>query len=130
MARVTVEDCTEVIPSRFELVAMAAQRARIVAAGGDITVERDNDKDAVIALREIAERTVNIENLRESLVRGSQRMVALDQHGVEVVEEVVSEDGVSSDEIREEISALQADVVQNQSDESLLYGGDDMQAED
>lgn len=125
MARVTVEDCTEIIPNRFELVALAAQRAHIVAAGAEITVDRDNDKDAVIALREIAEGTVNVDNLRESLVHSKQRHVKLDEHGVEIVEDIISDDGISSDEIREEISALQADVTQKpDGDDANLYSDD------
>jgi DNA-directed RNA polymerase subunit omega len=68
MARVTVEDCIEVIPDRFELVAIAAQRAKQVASGAPLTVDRDNDKDAVIALREIADRTVDVEGLRQDAI--------------------------------------------------------------
>jgi DNA-directed RNA polymerase subunit omega len=129
MARVTVEDCTQVIPNRFELVAIAAQRAHIVAAGSEITVDRDNDKDAVIALREIAYGSVNIDSLRESLVRSKQLQVVVDEHGVEAVEEVVSDDGISSDEIREEISALQANVTNSEAEDDI-YGGDDVSVSD
>ncbi|WP_028878690.1 DNA-directed RNA polymerase subunit omega [Terasakiella pusilla] len=74
MARVTVEDCIVKIPNRFELVMSAAQRTRDISAGAEITVDRDNDKNPVVALREIADETVSIDNLKESLIRGSQRM--------------------------------------------------------
>jgi DNA-directed RNA polymerase subunit omega len=79
MARVTVEDCVLKIPNRFELVLLASQRARDVSAGGKITVERDNDKNPVVALREIAEETVSFEGLRNELVQGLQKHVEPDE---------------------------------------------------
>jgi DNA-directed RNA polymerase subunit omega len=75
MARVTVEDCVVKIPNRFELVMLAAQRAREISAGSPLTVEKDNDKNPVIALREIAEDSLVLENLRQSLIQGLQRQV-------------------------------------------------------
>ncbi len=75
MARVTIEDCIKNIENRFDLVVVAARRAREVAAGAPITVERDNDKNPVVALREIAEGTLDISQLRESVVKGMQRAV-------------------------------------------------------
>lgn len=74
MARVTVEDCITKIPNRFELVMSAAQRTRDISAGSELTVERDDDKNPVVSLREIAEETVSVDVLKESLIRGSQRM--------------------------------------------------------
>ena len=68
MARVTVEDCVERIPNRFELVMLAAKRSREIASGSVLTVERDNDKNPVVALREIADETVALGDLREELV--------------------------------------------------------------
>ncbi len=68
MARVTVEDCIEVIPNRFELVAISAQRAKQIASGAPLTLDRDNDKDAVVALREVAERTVDLAALEEEAI--------------------------------------------------------------
>lgn len=79
MARVTVEDCVERIPNRFELVMLAAQRAREVSAGGQITVDRDNDKNPVVALREIADETVSLAHLTDSLITGLQRHVENDE---------------------------------------------------
>lgn len=79
MARVTVEDCVEKIPNRFELVMMAAQRARKIGSGAPLTVERDNDKNPVVALREIAHETVEQADLKEELTRNHQRMVAYEE---------------------------------------------------
>ncbi len=79
MARVTVEDCVLKVPNRFDLVMLAAQRARDVASGAPLTVERDNDKNPVVALREIADETIGLEELAESLIRGLQRLVEVDE---------------------------------------------------
>ena len=78
MARVTVEDCVDKIPNRFELVMLSAQRAREILAGAPLTVEPDNDKNPVIALREIADETVGLDELRDSLVQSQQRHVEFD----------------------------------------------------
>ncbi|MDA5194261.1 DNA-directed RNA polymerase subunit omega [Govanella unica] len=79
MARVTVEDCVDKVPNRFDLVLLAAQRARQVSAGSPILVERDNDKNPVVALREIADSKVSVDELREALVHGMQRHVEVDE---------------------------------------------------
>ena len=79
MARVTVEDCVLKVPNRFDLVMLAAQRARDVAAGGQLTIERDNDKNPVVALREIADETIDLEGLRNNLIQGLQRNVEQDE---------------------------------------------------
>ena len=73
MARVTVEDCVERIPNRFELVLLAAQRARNLSRGEELTLERDNDKNPVVALREIAESTISLEKLNTDLVKSLSR---------------------------------------------------------
>ncbi len=78
MARVTVEDCVEIIPNRFELVLLASRRAREISAGAAITVNKDNDKNPVIALREIADQTVRTSILRDSVIRSMQRVVFRD----------------------------------------------------
>lgn len=72
MARLTVEDCIDRIPNRFELVLLAAQRARELGSGSALTVDRDNDKNPVVALREIADDTVDLEGLRRKLVYGGE----------------------------------------------------------
>jgi DNA-directed RNA polymerase subunit omega len=79
MARVTVEDCVLQVPNRFQLVMLASQRAREISAGSQLTVERDNDKNPVVALREIADTTVNLDNLANNLVKGLQRQVEQDE---------------------------------------------------
>ena len=79
MARVTVEDCVVKVPNRFELVMVAAQRARNLGTGATLTVDRDDDKNPVIALREIAEGTVDLGELENSLIRGLQKVVETDE---------------------------------------------------
>jgi DNA-directed RNA polymerase subunit omega len=79
MARVTVEDCVVKVPNRFELVLLAAQRAREITSGAPLTLDRDNDKNPVVALREIADTTVNLDGLADSLVKGLQRQVEQDE---------------------------------------------------
>ena len=79
MARITAEDCILKVPNRFELVMYASQRARAVSAGADIFVERDNDKNPVVALREIAEATVSTEELENSLIKTMQKHVEMDE---------------------------------------------------
>jgi len=74
MARVTVEDCVEKVPNRFSLVLLAAHRARAISTGSALTIDRDNDKNPVVALREIAEDAVESEGLRESLIVSLQRV--------------------------------------------------------
>ena len=73
MARVTVEDCVIQVPNRFDLVLVSAQRARDISAGAAETVDRDNDKNPVIALREVADQTIDLDDLREKLVLGLQK---------------------------------------------------------
>jgi DNA-directed RNA polymerase subunit omega len=73
MARVTIEDCLEKVEDRFELVALAGQRARNIASGAPLTIERKGEKDTVISLREIAEATVTIEKLKEDLIKAHQK---------------------------------------------------------
>ena len=79
MARVTVEDCVVKVPNRFELVLLAAQRAREVTAGAPLTLDRDDDKNPVVALREIADETIQLQHLKDSLIRGMQKHVEMDE---------------------------------------------------
>ena len=92
MARVTVEDCIEKVQNRFELVMVAAQRARRIGAGGALTVDRDNDKNPVIALREIAGDTVAVESLKEDLVTSHQRVFQVDDDKDDVIDMMQGED--------------------------------------
>ncbi len=91
MARVTVEDCIDKIPNRYELLMVAAQRAKDISSGSPITLPRDNDKNPVIALREIAENTVNIEDLQKSLVMGLQKYVEVEEPEEEELEIMAAE---------------------------------------
>lgn len=91
MARVTVEDCVEKVPNRFELVLLAAQRARDIRSGAELTVERDNDKNAVVALREIAEETVDLETLRHELEHGREIDTEVDEPDEEALAVLAAE---------------------------------------
>ena len=84
MARVTVEDCIEKIDNRFDLVLMAAHRARMISAGAAITVDRDNDKNPVVSLREIGDGAISPEDLREDLIHSLQKYVEVDEPEPEV----------------------------------------------
>ncbi|MEM6275938.1 MAG: DNA-directed RNA polymerase subunit omega [Pseudomonadota bacterium] len=79
MARVTVEDCVDKVPNRFELVMLAAHRAREISSGASITVDRDNDKNPVVSLREIADETQSAEELRERLIESNQTQIEIDE---------------------------------------------------
>ena len=79
MARVTVEDCVEKVPNRFDLVMLAGHRSRNITAGAPLTVDRDNDKNPVVALREIADGTIGVEETHDSLIRSMQRHVEIDE---------------------------------------------------
>ena len=79
MARVTVEDCVDKVENRFELILVASHRARMISSGSKITVERDNDKNPVVALREIAETTVSPGDLKEDLIHSLQKYVEVDE---------------------------------------------------
>lgn len=83
MARVTVEDCVDKVPNRFELVLLAAHRARAVSAGAEITIDRDNDKNPVVALREIADETIIAAEVREELVTSMQKRADRDEPELE-----------------------------------------------
>jgi len=125
MARVTVEDCAEVVPSRFELVALAAQRAKLIAAGGEIAVSRDNDKDAVVSLREIAGRKVDVNALRELLIQNCQEKVKLDAYGVEEVKDSGEEISEAAEDLMKEMQGS-API----EDDDSLYGDDNVDYED
>ncbi len=85
MARVTVEDCVDKIPNRFDLVLLASQRAREISGGAELTIERDRDKNPVVALREIAEQTVRPAALKESVVNSMQRVQPEDDDEADAV---------------------------------------------
>ncbi len=90
MARVTVEDCVDKVENRFELVLLAAHRARMISSGAPLTVDRDNDKNPVVALREIADQTVAPEDLKEDLIHSLQKYVEVDEPEAEPVPMIAS----------------------------------------
>ncbi len=118
MARVTVEDCILKIPNRFELVMLAAQRTRNIAAGAQLTVERDNDKNPVVSLREIAEETVDLKELEDGLIKGLQKFVEMDEPEedemdmLSIQQELSGEVGEAAPEaeIAEDVLSVQAET--------------------
>ena len=104
MARVTVEDCIEKIPNRFDLVLAAAQRARHMSSGNPLTIDRDNDKNPVVALREIADETIDPDKLRDDIVNGLQKLT--NNEFVEDEEDEILEDNRLEDNytINDELS--------------------------
>ena len=111
MARVTVEDCIEKVPNRFELVLLAAFRARQISQGAPLTVDRDNDKNSVVALREIADGTIDTEDLKEELIHSLQKHAEVDEAepseapllaGQQQAEEASAEDVVEAERMSEE----------------------------
>ena len=105
MARVTVEDCIEKVPNRFDLVLMAAHRARMISAGQQITVSRDNDKNPVVALREIGDSAIAPEDLREELIHSLQKYVEVDEpekHAAPLLDASADEEGDTFDTMTED----------------------------
>jgi DNA-directed RNA polymerase subunit omega len=112
MARVTVEDCIDKVENRFDLVLLASHRARMVSSGAQITIDRDNDKNPVVALREIAEETISPGDLKEDLIHSLQKYVEVDEPESEVP--LIGGSGVDADDTEV--------VVDRMSEEELLKG--------
>ena len=127
MARVTVEDCVLRVPNRFELVLVAAQRAREITAGAVLTLDRDDDKNPVVALREIADDTVQVDRLQDSLIRGMQKHVEIDEPeeapeleaslfgvaevlGVAGMGEEIEDEAVEGEELGEDVLSIEDDT--------------------
>jgi len=108
MARVTVEDCVTKVPNRFELVMLAAQRARKISAGEAPVVERDNDKNPVVALREIAEESVDRHELEEGLIQGLQKYVEMDEPEEEDLDLIALQQALTEDRDAGPVSAKSA----------------------
>ena len=129
MARVTVEDCIEHIPNRFELVTLASQRARQIGSGNPINVERDNDKDTVIALREIAEQKLSLEGLKNEVIQNFQKFGKKD-----IIDEIQPGFGSGArQEISDEIQSMATVDEDELGDDlglDLGFGGDDVADED
>jgi DNA-directed RNA polymerase subunit omega len=90
MARVTVEDCVDKVENRFELVLLASHRARMISSGAPLTIDRDNDKNPVVALREIADQSIAPEDLKEDLIHSLQKFVEVDEPEAEAVPMIAS----------------------------------------
>ena len=95
MARVTTEDCVGLIPNRFQLVIYACRRARDIIAGSQINVEQDNDKDTVIALREIADKKVDLQEVRDSIIKSLQKYSPIEDSDIEDIDAVPLKDDAS-----------------------------------
>ncbi len=138
MARVTVEDCVLRVPNRFELVLLAGQRAREISAGAPLSLDRDDDKNPVVALREIAEDRVELAHLQDSLIRGMQKHVEMDEpeetpeleqtlFGLAdptgaVIEENATDEQAIDEELEEDMLAIEEDI-----DETELPAGDEVE---
>lgn len=121
MARITVEDCVTQVPNRFDLVLYAAQRARQISAGAPLLLERDNDKNPVVSLREIAEEKVTPEVLREAVVGGLQKQVERDEPAEEDIDITTAQEGLMA------AASGQRLVEQEIADEMLTIGEEDVE---
>ena len=115
MARVTVEDCIDKVENRFDLVLLASHRARMVSSGAQITIDRDNDKNPVVALREIADETISPGDLKEDLIHTLQKYVEVDEPEMDTVPLIGSE-GASVDADDKEVTT------DRMTEEELLKG--------
>ncbi|MDG4577267.1 MAG: DNA-directed RNA polymerase subunit omega [Defluviicoccus sp.] len=128
MARVTVEDCVLKVPNRFELVLLAAQRSRNLGAGAPLSLDRDNDKNPVVALREIAEGTVELGELESGLIRGLQKVVEIEEPEGEDAELAAIGLGAELAEAAERDEIL-ADVLQVVEEDELEVADTDLDDE-
>lgn len=121
MARVTVEDCIDKVDNRFDIVLLAAHRARLISQGSDITVDRDNDKNPVVALREIAEETLSPGDLREDLIHSLQKHVEVDEPEADLPEMIEASESATGDEAPD-VAADEPVSFDRMSEEELLAG--------
>ena len=120
MARVTVEDCIREVPNRFDLVLLASQRARQISSGSPLTINRDNDKNPVISLREIAEKTLSLDGLWKDLIQGLQKHVQGEEPEEEFMELLSDEQSYAGEaQHRIEIEELALDVEISEEDEDM-----------
>ncbi|MGO4565168.1 DNA-directed RNA polymerase subunit omega [Rhizobium sp. 2YAF20] len=121
MARVTVEDCIDKVENRFELVLLASHRARLVSQGAAITIDRDNDKNPVVALREIADETLSPDDLKEDLIHSLQKHVEVDEPEPDPASLASAGSSASSDNEQED-DQPEAVTFDQMSEEELLAG--------
>lgn len=122
MARVTVEDCVDKVTNRFELVLLAGHRARTISAGSPITVERDNDKNPVVALREIAEETISPEDVKEDLIHSMQKYVEVDEPDQDPVPVLEADMHSHSPTLGQDTPMSDTSIDRSMSEEELLRG--------
>ncbi|MBW3097836.1 DNA-directed RNA polymerase subunit omega [Pseudohoeflea coraliihabitans] len=122
MARVTVEDCIDKVENRFELVLLASHRARQVSQGSQITVDRDNDKNPVVALREIADETLSPGDLKEDLIHSLQKHVEVDEPEPDHATSLVQPEAASEEAPAAEEPADEGISFSSMSEEELLAG--------
>ena len=115
MARVTVQDCIEIVSNRFDLVLYASQRSRGISAGNPITLDRDNDKNPVVSLREIANETVDTNILKDEIIKGLQKL-----NKVETSEDDINEENVDDENIKIELESFKL----LQTEESSKYSNE------
>ena len=120
MARVTVEDCIDKVENRFELVLLASHRARLISQGSSITIDRDNDKNPVVALREIADETLSPDDLKEYLIHSLQKHVEVDEPEPDPASLLAASGGASSSDEEEDLP--EAVTFDQMSEEELLAG--------
>jgi len=133
MARVTVEDCIVHVPNRFELVVLAAHRAKQISSGSQLTVDRDNDKDAVISLREIGDKTIDLEQTREDIIQSFRKRQVIENMSKPAarenaeIQEILAEEGKQVEDV--DVSEhLSVGVVHGKS--GLSFETDNVEAED
>lgn len=120
MARVTVEDCIRKVPNRFDLVLLAGQRGRQISAGSPLTIPRDNDKNPVVALREIAEGTVSLDELQEGLIQGLQKHIPSEEPEEEVMQFISEEQSYAGEAQQQaEIEGLALDDEISEDEEDI-----------
>jgi DNA-directed RNA polymerase subunit omega len=122
MARVTVEDCIDKVDNRFELVLLASHRARQISQGASITIDRDNDKNPVVALREIADETLSPDDLKEDLIHSLQKHVEVDEPEPDPASLIAAGGGSTASDRDEEEDAPEAVTFDQMSEEELLAG--------
>lgn len=130
MARVTVEDCITIIPNRFELVIAAAQRAKQISAGAPLTVDRDNDKDSVVSLREIAEKTVQKDDLIEEVINASCKKQAPEHFEAAPFGEEMNDEMRRLSEVKEVMEDAGKFVPQKDATEGMSFEGENVQIDD
>ena len=130
MARVTVEDCVTKIPNRFELVMVASQRARNISAGAALEVERDNDKNPVVALREIADNHVDQKELEEALIKGLQKFVEIDKPEEDEVDLIAIQQELTVGEGEATTGAAKAEKPSDEDQAAAMDMAGDVTAED